>query len=169
MTIFETPRMIVRRFAAADADDFFLLNSDASVMHFIRPPKNREQSDAFLQENIGFYLDSSVLGRFAVYDKLSTQFLGTFSFLYLSGDANFHIGYALLPSAWGKGYATELVKAGTPYFFDHTHRDALFAITHPDNLPSQQVLLKSGYRRDGQIEEHGAKLELFVINRAVAP
>jgi ribosomal-protein-alanine N-acetyltransferase len=165
MIIFETERMSVRRFTVADADDFFYLNGDARAMHFIRPAKSRLESDAFLLDNLNLYLDGSVLGRFAVYEKTKGQFLGTFSFLYLAGDDNYHIGYALVPAAWGKGYATELVRHGTPYFFAGTGHAQLFAITDPGNIPSQQVLLKNGYRKHGQWSESAKILELFIIDR----
>ncbi|MBV9988424.1 MAG: GNAT family N-acetyltransferase [Chitinophagaceae bacterium] len=166
MILFETERMIVRRFTPADGDDFFALNGNADAMHFIRPAKNRADSDAFLQDNLNLYLDGSMLGRFAVYHKTNGNFLGTFSFLYLSGEANYHIGYALVPEAWGQGYATELVKTGTPYFFAGTDHARLFAITHPDNKPSQQVLLKNGYRQEGQMTEGDKIVEIFIIDRS---
>ena len=164
MLVFETERLVVKRFTQEDAHHFFLLNSNEQVMHFIRPVKNRQQSDAFLAENMAFYLDNSCLGRFAVFEKFSLDFVGTFSFLYLSGEADFHLGYALLPGAWGKGFATELVSAGIPYFFDHSGKSSIFAITHADNGPSQQVLLKCGFYRQGQILQNGEMLELFMIN-----
>jgi len=163
MILFETERLIVRRFTADDAEWFFLLNSNEQAMQFIRPAKNREQSNAFLSENLNFYLDSSVLGRFAVLEKSSGNFVGTFSFLYLSGDADFHLGYALLPDEWGKGFATELVQSGLIYFFAHTSKKEVFAITDADNQASQHVLLKSGFFKKGQIEEYGKTLELFII------
>ena len=166
MILFETERLIVKRFTADDAENFFLLNGNAEAMHFIRPAKNRKESDAFLSENLRFYLDGSSLGRFAVYEKALGHFLGTFSFLYLSGEADFHVGYALLPEAWGKGFATELVRSGTNYFFEKTGKKELFAITDSANLPSQQVLLKSGFYKKGQVVEDGKTLELFCISAA---
>lgn len=165
MPVFETKRLLVRRFTPADAEYFYLLNSNEKVMHFIRPVKDRQQSDAFLSENLSFYQDGSCLGRFGVFEKKSGDFIGTFSFLYLSGEADFHLGYALLPQAWGKGFATELVKAGIPYFFTHTVKTEIFAITHADNGSSQQVLLKSGFHKKSQMVEKGQTLELFVLRR----
>ena len=164
MILFETDRLIVRRFTADDAENFFLLNGNAEAMHFIRPAKSREESDVFLSENLRFYLDSSSLGRFAVHEKISGDFLGTFSFLYLSGEADFHIGYALLPHAWGKGFATELVCSGINYFFEKTGKKALFAITDAANLASQHVLLKSGFYKKDKVEENGQILDLFCIS-----
>jgi ribosomal-protein-alanine N-acetyltransferase len=167
MKLFETERLTVRRFTAADADDFFLLNGNAEAMHYIRPPKNRADSDSFLNENLNLYLDGSTLGRFAVYAKISGNFVGTFSFLYLSGEADIHLGYALIPAAWGKGYATELVRTATPWFFAQTGKKEVFAITDAENLPSQRVLLKSGFTRKGQTVENGQTLELFHISADV--
>lgn len=165
MILFETERMVVKRFTADDSDLFFRINGNPDVVHFIRPVKSREESDAFLRENLNFYLDSSCLGRYAVFAKEDGRFLGTFSFLYLSGDADFHLGYALVPEAWGQGFATELVRSGIPCFFERTDKNTVFAITSAGNTASQKVLLKSGFRYKGQIEEHGEMLELFHINR----
>lgn len=165
MILFETERTVVKRFTADDSDLFFSINGNPDVVHFIRPVKSREESDAFLRENLNFYLDSSCLGRYAVFAKEDNRFLGTFSFLYLSGDADFHLGYALVPQAWGQGFATELVKSGIPYFFQRTDKPAVFAITSAANMASQKVLLKAGFQYKGQVEEHGEMLELFYINR----
>ena len=82
-----------------------------------------------------------------------------------SGDADFHIGYALVPEAWGKGYATELVQYGTQFFFQHMNKPAIFAITESVNRVSQLVLIKSGYLQKGQVEESGKTLDLFFISR----
>jgi ribosomal-protein-alanine N-acetyltransferase len=165
MILFETERMVVRRFTVDDAENFFLLNGNAQAMHYIRPAKSRMESNAFLLENLNFYLDSSSLGRFAVHEKMTGSFLGTFSFLYLSGEADFHIGYALLPEVWGKGFATELVRCGISYFFEKTGRKEIFAITDSANQPSQHVLLKSGFYKKGQTVENGKTLELFCLKR----
>ncbi|MEO8172222.1 MAG: GNAT family N-acetyltransferase [Sediminibacterium sp.] len=165
MILFETERTVVQRFTPEDGGNFFRINGDPDVIHFIRPVKTREESDVFLQENLNFYLDTSCLGRYAVFAKADCRFLGTFSFLYLSGEADFHLGYALVPEAWGQGFATELVRSGIPYFFQRTDKAAIFAITSAANTASQKVLLKAGFIHKGQVEEHGQMLEFFYINR----
>jgi RimJ/RimL family protein N-acetyltransferase len=164
MLLFETERLVVRRFASADSDHFFRVNGNAVVMQYIRPAKNRKESDVFLQENINFYQDTSVLGRYAVFEKAG-NFIGMFSILYMSGDADFHIGYALLPEAWGKGYATELVHEGLSFFFNNTVSPSVFAITVSENKASQRVLIKAGFSLEGSTEENGKKIELFSFRR----
>ena len=165
MILFETERLIVRRFTKNDADDFFRMNGDAELMKYIRPAKSREESDAFLEENIRLYGKTSIIGRFGVYLKIDKTFIGTFSFLYLKGDNDFHIGYALVKDAWKNGYATELVKNGIPYFFVKTNKEALYAITESANNSSQKVLQNAGFSPSGQVEEYGKLLDLFFLNR----
>lgn len=169
MDVFTTNRTRVRRFTRKDQESFFLINGDPQVMEYIRPAKSREDCEAFLLENLLFYRECSVLGRYAVEEKLSGRFLGTFSFLYLSGEADYHIGYALLPEFWGQGYATELVQEGSLYFFDQTRHPRLFAITRSNHQLSQKVLKRSGFLYQGLKEENGEQLALFCIERPAAP
>lgn len=168
MDLFTTNRTRVRRFTHGDQESFFSINGDPQVMEYIRPAKSREDCDIFFLENLFFYREGSLLGRYAVEDKVSGRFLGTFSFLYLSGDADYHIGYALLPACWGQGYATELVLEGIRYFFDHTQHPQLFAITRANHLLSQKVLERSGFGYRGLQEENGEQLSLFYIERPAA-
>lgn len=70
MVLFETERMTVRRFTQADAGSFFRINGNEQVVQFIRPVKNRSESDAFLEDNLRLYRDGSCLGRFAVFHKI---------------------------------------------------------------------------------------------------
>lgn len=163
--LFETERMVVRRFTDADADFFYQVNGHPDVMRFIRPPKSREASDAFLLENIHLYKDGSTLGRFAVFHKTDHRFLGSFSFLYLSGEHDFHLGYALLPEEWGKGFATELVMAGIDHFFQYTSCESVFAITETDNAASRKVLEKTGFLLSGHLPEQGKRLDVFKYSK----
>ena len=165
MLLFKTGRLLVRRFTSADADDFFRINGNPEVVRFIRPAKTREESDAFLKENINLYQNDSIVGRFGVFEQDTQNFVGTFSFLYLSGQEDIHIGYALVPEAWNKGFASELVSRGITHFFAHTTKSTLFAITSSANHASQKVLLKSGMHSRGHVFEHGEMLDLFSITR----
>ncbi len=165
MVLFETERLIVRRFIQADAEGFFRLNGDSEVVKYIRPVKSEAECIVFLEENIRLYQDGSLIGRYAVVDKVDQTFIGSYAFLYLKGEADIHTGYALLRDAWGKGFATELVKKGVAYFFENTHKDALYAITETVHTASQKVLLKSGMLLEGQTEENGKMLNLYYITR----
>ncbi|MBC7722958.1 MAG: GNAT family N-acetyltransferase [Pedobacter sp.] len=165
MILFSTPQFTIRQFTENDAENFYLLNSNDAVMRFIRPVKNRQQCDEFLQENINLYKTGSVIGRYAVIEKISGNCIGTFSFLYLPAEDGYHIGYALMPNFWSKGIAQELVKFGTAYFFAATDKPILFAITQTENTASQKVLLKNGFLFKNTSKENNKQIDTFYINK----
>ena len=165
MNIFTTINFIVRQFTIEDAEAFYQLNSNPTVMRFIRPVKNRESCDEFLQENINLYQQESVIGRYAVIEKISRNCIGTFSFLYLPAEDGYHIGYALMPSFWGKGFAEQLVKFGTKYFFNQTDKQVLFAITQTENTASQNVLLKNAFLLKSTFTENDKQVDTYFINK----
>lgn len=146
MILFESQHLYVRPYTKEDADIFFQLNGDAEIMQYIREPKTREQSDAFLLENLQFYHSNPGLGRFALFSKANDEFAGSFSLLSINDSADIHLGYALLKPFHGKGLATELVKASLPYVFNTIQKGAVHALTVAENIASQKVLLKCGFK-----------------------
>ncbi len=165
MILFTTPQFTIQQFTKNDAENFYLLNSNETVMRFIRSAKNKQECDEFLQENINLYKLGSVIGRYAVIEKKMGNCIGTFSFLYLPAEDGYHIGYALLPNYWDKGFAQELVKFGIVYFFNQTDKQVLFAITQTENTASQNVLLKNGFVLKGTTTENNKKIDTFYINK----
>lgn len=63
------------------------------------------------------------------------------------------IGYALIPSGRGKGYATEAVKIIVDYLFLSKEIVRVQAVTDTDNSASQKVLQKAGFRKEGTIRK----------------
>ena len=58
--------------------------------------------------------------------------------------------WALHPDAWKKGYATEMARAALDYGFRELRLALIFAMTMPDNGPSQAVMRRLGmtYRKN---------------------
>ena len=165
MILFESQRLLVKPYTAADGDAFFRFHGDEEVMRFIRAPKTREQTDAFLLENLQFYHDHPGIGRFAVIEKATGEYIGSFSLLPLEDTVNYHLGYGFLQHAWGKGYATELVAASINYTFQTIKRDVIMAITLPQHLASQKVLVKAGFVESGTIIQEGENLKMFCLQQ----
>jgi [ribosomal protein S5]-alanine N-acetyltransferase len=163
--ILSSDRLYVRRYTLADEEAFFRLNGDEEIMRFIRPAKSREDSKAFLIENLQFYETHPGLGRWALLEKGSDEFVGTFSLLPLAHTDDVHIGYALLKEHWGKGYAAEIVGAGVKYVFDVLKLLTVVAVTYEANVPSQKVLTKNGFVKDGVYGGVEKNDLLFRLNR----
>lgn len=143
--IFETERLLVRIFTSDDQRNFFLLNGNADVVRFIRPVKTKEASDQFLLEVIAAASTTPLFGRWAVHEKASREFVGCFAVIPVENTDHMQLGYALLPQHWGKGYATELTRAGLHYIFTQTPLNIIYGYTEEPNAASQKVLLKSGF------------------------
>jgi len=165
MLIFTTTRFIVRQFTIADSEAFYLLNSNEAVMRYIRPVKDRAACDTFLSQQLDAYTEEHKLGRWYVGEKESDRLIGMFSILPMQGNIDYHIGYALLPDEWGKGYATELLQAGVAYFFNNFSKQQLFAITQPENIASEKVLIKAGFTLKDTTRNEHETLNLFAMNR----
>lgn len=67
------------------------------------------------------------------------------------------IGYGILEQYRGRGYASEAVRLALKWAFSHPEVDAVEAETDPDNIASQRVLEKCGFRPSGEIGEEGPR------------
>lgn len=63
------------------------------------------------------------------------------------------IGYALLPNERGKGYGSEAVQIMADYLFLTKNIVRIQAETHPENIASQKVLEKAGFKKEGIIRK----------------
>jgi len=62
-------------------------------------------------------------------------------------------GYVLIPSERGKGYGTETVQLAVDYLFLSKDTVRIQAQTNPENIASQKVLEKAGFKREGRIRK----------------
>lgn len=68
------------------------------------------------------------------------------------------IGYGISPEFRGKGLVTVAVQSMTKNAFESTKLRKLIALVHDQNVASQRVLEKVGYKKEGLLREH------FLIN-----
>jgi len=63
------------------------------------------------------------------------------------------IGFATIPDERSKGYCTEAVKIIVDYLFLSKNIVRIQAQTNPRNIPSQKVLEKAGFKKEGLIRK----------------
>ena len=166
--IFETERLIVRQYDfKTDAENFYLLNGDEEVMRYIRATKSREECDVFLKKAIESYKVNPLIGRWAADEKATGKFVGSFAIIPIEGSDDIQLGYALLKENWGKGFASELTKAGLVYYFKNTDADHIYAIADQSNVASHNVLLKNSFVPDGTKKEDDKELLKFIYRKPV--
>lgn len=163
--IFETERLFVHRYSEKDFDDFFLLNGDDDIMRYIRPAQNREDSLQFFEKIIQAYDEQPDLGRWGMRLKADNSFVGSFAVIPVAFSTDLQLGYALLKTVRGKGYASEAVMGGIAYMFDQLKLESIAAITEIENTASQKVLLRNGFVFEKKFNEGEKELNLYRLRR----
>lgn len=165
----ETDRIILREIVLEDAEAMFEMDSDPEVQRYLHKTPIKTIQEAI--DSIKFirqqYIDYGI-GRWAIVDKETNQFVGwgglKFRTDQVNGHTNFHdVGYRLLKRFWGRGFATESAKATVKYAFEELHLNAVYALADIENKASINALLKSGLRIAARIEHDGVWCEWFEI------
>jgi len=148
--IIETERCIIRPLNIIDAAGIFELDSNPNVHTFLgkNPIKTMEDAEnviKFIQKQY----DDLGIGRWAIIDKATNDFIGWTGFKYITepinGHVNYHdFGYRLIERYWGKGIATETGKACIKYAFETLNLKEIFGICDVGNMASKNILHKCG-------------------------
>jgi RimJ/RimL family protein N-acetyltransferase len=147
----ETDRLVLRRFTDDDVDNLVELDSDPAVMRFInggRPTPRAEIESEVLPAFLGYYERYAGYGFWAAVERSTEGFVGWFHFRPADAATpdDVELGYRLLRSAWGKGYATEGSRALIDKGFAELGVLRVFASTMVVNVASRRVMEKAGLR-----------------------
>ncbi len=83
--------------------------------------------------------------------------IGELCFKGLDATGVAEIGYGISDEYQNKGYATEAVNAVLSWAFRNPNVTAVEAETDPENIASQRVLEKCGFKPNGQMGEEGPR------------
>ncbi len=142
-----TERLSLRPPAESDlpawADGFF---ADPEVARYIsrRPLTPLERAERALRVARATWASHNI-GGWVLADKASGAFVGAINIEPWDDTEELEIGYGLVPAAWGKGYATEAVRAAVDYAFGVAGVARLSARVVAANTASSGVLLKLGF------------------------
>ena len=155
----ETERLFIRPFVLSDAASYLPLVSDPQVIRYTadKPLKSAEEAASFLQ---AYPLRDYALfgyGRMACIEKATGDLIGFTGLKYLEDMDETDIGYRFVPSAWGKGYATESAAAVMERQPALLGLERVIGLVEPQNSGSVRVLTKLGmaYERRIADEAHG--------------
>ncbi len=146
--MFETKRLIVRRFAAEDAARLYEIHCDEAVKKWI--PNECYEDIEEASGAIGFFTGCVDKDRLpyvlAVELKATGELIGDAGVNEVEGAADeVEIGYVICREHMGKGYATELVKAMTEFTAAKFGVKRLYGRVLHGNDASVRVLEKNGY------------------------
>jgi len=143
--VFESERLRCRRWIPDDIDALFAVYSNEEGVRWIEDgkPITYAECDRWLRVTEANYAKRGY-GMFALESRLSGLVIGFCGLVHPGDQVEAEIKYALLPTYWGQGYASEAVPALLAYG-DRTHGlTRIIATVAKGNIASQRVLLKSG-------------------------
>ncbi|MFF5922737.1 GNAT family N-acetyltransferase [Streptomyces flavochromogenes] len=144
-----TDRLLLRRWRESDLEPWAAMNADSEVRKHLGELLTREQSDATVAVMQAEF-DDRGFGWWALEARETGEFIGRVGLDEVDEDMPFagvDIGWRLMRSVWGHGYATEAALTCLAFAFDLGLPEVV-ASTTVNNLRSQAVMRRIGMTRD---------------------
>ncbi|HEX4014629.1 MAG TPA: GNAT family N-acetyltransferase [Candidatus Cybelea sp.] len=149
--VLETPRLRLRGHRRDDLRACVAMWSDPIVTKYISGRASTEQQT---WSRICTYIGHWALlgfGYWAIEEKGSNEFVGEAGLADFKRDVSAslrgrpELGFAIVPRAHGKGYATEAARAALSWADANVAQPTSFCLINPQNAASRRVAEKCGY------------------------
>ena len=135
---------VAPRFNAADVPFVTFL----SALHLAEIRKSLESDVVNETLFFGFASNGSIAGRIAIRHELNE------ALLKIGG----HIGYGIVPSMRGQGYASEILALALPFCRSELRLDRVLLTCDDDNFASIRTIEKSGGVLENKLLEDGMRI-----------
>lgn len=153
----ETDRLLLRKLRVEDAEELFYMRSHPQMNQFVDQilDTSIEQTIKYIDKmNVGI-TDSRWL-IWGIAEKTTDKVIGTIS-LWNFKDFPFscELGYGITPHKQRQGYIFEAIEKVKAFAFNALQVDFIEAFTDDQNIPSIELLKKSGFQYIETIDEIG--------------
>jgi len=154
--VLETDRLILRELAENDIDDLFEIFSSEDVMKYYGMfPFNNQNDLLKVIDSFSKGFKEERIIRWGIQTKSDSKIIGTCGFHnWNKKHFRAEVGYELSKAYWQKGYMTEAIKEILHYGFAHMNLNRIEAIVYPENLASQNTLIRLGFREEGLLRDY---------------
>jgi ribosomal-protein-alanine N-acetyltransferase len=126
----------------------------------VKPP---EETVERVRQRIG--ADHGGLGFWRVESRTDGTFYGLGALIRMPSGDDVELAYRLARTAWGQGIASEAGAVLLDYAFHTLRLPRVVAVTYPENRPSQRVLDRLGFARQGEVDYKGVRATFYVLER----
>jgi len=144
----ETERLILRPPADVDLDGWARLMADPDGARFIGGLQPRSMAWRGMASMAGSWALNG-FGMFSVVEKATGEWVGRIGPWRPEDWPGDEVGWGLLPSAWGRGYAVEAAEATMDWAFGSLGWTDIIHCIDPENTPSQKVAQRLGSTNRG--------------------
>lgn len=154
--VLETERLLLRKPAREDRQQFFEMRGNATTMQYIPRPlaTSIEDADAIM-ETINGFTDRNEKINWSIIEKSTGTMVG------MIGYPNFkpeyyraEVGYVMHHAHTRKGYAFEALQCVLDYGFNQLKLHSIEAIIRPENEASRQLIQKAGFVREAYFKDY---------------
>ncbi|MBP2701059.1 N-acetyltransferase [Photobacterium sp. CAIM 1938] len=159
----ETEALVIRKFELTDTDFIIRLLNEELFIRYIADKGVRSHEDAirYLTQGPMACYEANGFGLNMVILKSTNTAIGMCGLLKRPELTCPDLGYAFLSQYCGKGYAFEAAEAVIADEMKRYGLTKIQAVTYPDNIPSNQLLIKLGFDNIGKIELYGSTNNLY--------
>lgn len=153
----------MRKLTKEDAKDFYELNLDTEVLKYTgdKPFDNLQASIDFLTSYDQY--EKFGVGRLAVIDKDTSNFMGWCGLKYSPDNNEYDIGFRFHRNYWNKGYATETSKKCLDIGFSVLEIEKIVGRAMKENIGSIKVLEKIGMTFKGNFDFEGREGVIYEV------
>jgi RimJ/RimL family protein N-acetyltransferase len=169
--VITSARLVLRPVHMADAAALHALLVHEDVRRYLTDgvAMSRTWVEGIIHESAVAFVERG-LGLWSVHEHGAQMIIGLTGFRNFYTPPVFELLYALQPSYWHRGVATEMAQAAIDYAFRYTSLPAVRASTDAPNQASLRVLERLGmrpHRRTAQADAHGVCWDQlhFIISR----
>lgn len=152
----ETERLILREVATEDASDMFTYLSDEDVVKHMGLAPFQTVKDVW--DEIHWYnsiIEEGTGIRWGITLKDFGNIIGSCGFLNMvTKHHRAEVGFELSKDYWGKGIASEALEAVIKFGYHRYQLERIEALIEPANLPSQKLVEKQGFTREGLLRHY---------------
>jgi RimJ/RimL family protein N-acetyltransferase len=139
----ETGRLILRPPIEADLDGWERFCADAEVMRHLGGPTTRPEAWRAMATAAGSWALKG-FGMFSVIEKATGRWIGRIGPIHPEGWPGDEVGWGLVRTAWGQGYAHEAAAATMDFAVDGLGWSDIIHTIAPDNAESQALARRLG-------------------------
>lgn len=149
--ILDTERLRIRPMCIEDVPSLKKWMPDKSIYtYWGKGPSKAEKNPELIFEKEEKPTKSFHLG---IEEKESGKIIGDLYVYLIENDRMASVAIRLAPVCHGKGYGTEALSSITEFCFEKTELQRLWTEVDVRNIPSQKMLEKCGYTREGLIRQ----------------
>lgn len=168
----ESERLVFRKITQDDFETWLIFCQDFDSLKYIFSQEQLLIENPVERCNIWFErvfnrYKNGLGGMNALIDKNTNEFVGQCGLLIQTIDEKeeLEIGYALMPSLRGKGYATEAAKKCKEFAFENNFSNSIISVIVPENIASIKVALNNGMSLEKTTISKGDKVNIYRVTQ----